>query len=149
LAAVPLLKVNEAESAHGIKDGVVLVDVRLRAYKWLILDLDRVRLMFARNVLERLRRFDGKRSSGKCEGKIVPYSDGSLALRYMSTTAVPTTPEIVGEARIYSQETQSLNRAERKWVDGVRGLQVQVCNISREWVYSMTGCAILPRPKQS
>ena len=108
------------------------MDVRLRAYKWLALDLDGFGLILVRNTLERLRRFDGKRSSGKCGSKIVPYSNGSLALRCMSTAAVLPTPEIVGDARIHSQETQSLNRAEWKSVDGVRGLQTQVRNISRE-----------------
>jgi len=51
----------------------------------------------------------------------------------MRTAAVPTTPEIVGDAHIHSQEIQSLNRAERKSAGGVRGLLVQVRNILREW----------------
>jgi len=72
--------------------------------------------------------------------------DGPLALRYMRTAAVPATPKIVGDARIHSQETQSLNRVERKSVDGVRGLLTQVryilreclLNVLRDWMRDST-----------
>ena len=93
--------------------------VGLYGYKWLILNLDGVWPIFGGDTFERLR-FNGTRSTGKCESRIVPYSCRFLVLHCTRTEAAPASPEIAGDGHIRLLEAQSLHRAEREGVETSR-----------------------------